>query len=135
MNLIHKKTDYAIQALCYMAKEGRKVSALKLTKELKIAYPVLRSVLQSLTRRGILRSEKGKNGGFALALPPKKILLGPVIHLFQGDMELTRCVIGKEPCRNVETCIVRKRVRRVERYAEKEFKSLTIAALTQGHIG
>lgn len=130
MNLIHKKTDYAIHALCHMAKKKQKVSATELTKELKIAYPVLRGVLQVLKRNGMMRSLKGKNGGYTLALLPDKLVLTKVIRVFQGDLQLSRCIVNRNACRNLKSCQLRKKVDEIKTFAEKVFGSLTIASLS-----
>jgi Rrf2 family protein len=129
MNLIQKKTDYAIQALCRLARAKKKFTASVLRDELKISYSILRGVLQVLNRKGVLRSQKGTRGGFTLAVPPERIPLLQIIELFQGKIQLNRCVIKNDPCRKYRSCVLRIKVDEVNTYAENLFGSLTIASL------
>ncbi len=58
--LITKKTDYAIRAFCYMAKEGKITPVTELVDNLKIPKPFLRGILQELEKikwSNLLREE------------------------------------------------------------------------------
>ena len=84
MKLITRDTDYAVRALCYMAGTKRQmVSVPDLVKELKVPGPFLRKILQILNKKGVLRSSKGRGGGFMLAGAPKKIFLVDLMEIFQ----------------------------------------------------
>ena len=64
MKLITKDTDYALKALCYIAKSSKEIISVKeLVKCLDVPNPFLRKVLQVLNRHKLLRSYKGKGGG------------------------------------------------------------------------
>ncbi|MBU2258562.1 MAG: Rrf2 family transcriptional regulator, partial [Candidatus Omnitrophica bacterium] len=67
MKLITRDTDYALRALCFIAKNKDKVTpAPELVAKLKIPRPFLRKILQSLDKNGLLKSYKGKGGGFVM---------------------------------------------------------------------
>ena len=132
MKLITRHTDYAIRALCEMVqnKQGRELfSVTELAKKLKIPRPFLRKLLQILNHKGVLKSYKGQGGGFKLARPPHRIWLLDLIRIFQGPVELNKCMLKKNVCPNVKTCILRKKVVAIEKYVVSELKSVTIASL------
>ena len=91
MRLITKDTDYAIRALCHMAGQpaGALTSAAELCRRFDLPRPYLRRILQTLARRGILRSSRGPAGGFALAKSPARIRVADVLTVFQGALEFT----------------------------------------------
>jgi Rrf2 family protein len=131
MKLITRNTDYAIRALCSMAACGDKkiFSVSDLTKELGIPRPFLRKILQSLNKKGILKSYKGTGGGFLLALAADEIFLVDLIEVFQGPFKLNECILKKRFCSDIRTCMLRKKIESIEKYVVSELNSVTIASL------
>ena len=130
MKMITRDTDYAVRAISFIAKKkGGMVSADELVKNTKIPGPFLRKILQILNKEGILKSYKGKGGGFVLALDTKKIFLLDIMSTFQGPISLNECVFKKRICPNIATCPLRKKITRIESNVLKELKDITIASL------
>ncbi|MFA5271258.1 MAG: Rrf2 family transcriptional regulator [Candidatus Omnitrophota bacterium] len=130
MKLITRDTDYALRAICFIAKnKNKKVSVSRLVKELKIPRPFLRKILQVLNKKNILISHKGIGGGFVLANSAKKITLTDLIKIFQGPVHLNECLFKKRKCPNTETCPLRKKIKDIEKYVVKELNSVTLASL------
>jgi Rrf2 family protein len=96
---------------------------------LKIPYPFLRSILQTLNAKGILTSFKGKGGGFALARSPEKIYLTDLIKILQGPVNLAECVFRSNVCPGIRTCRLRKILLRLQKAVVAELKSVTLASL------
>jgi Rrf2 family protein len=133
MKLITRDTDYAIRALCYIAKNKDKiVSVSKLVERLKIPRPFLRKILQVLNKKGLLNSYKGLGGGFTLALTPNKIFLVDLIEIFQGSVKLNECIFKKKICPVRNICSLKKKIDKLEKYIISELKSITIASLLSG---
>ncbi len=107
MKLITRDTDYAVRALCFMAKsEKGVVSVTELVKSLKIPGPFLRKILQILNKKGLLRSYKGQGGGFRLAVAPNRISLVDLVETFQGQLKVSECMFKKRICPNTKTCML-----------------------------
>jgi len=133
MKLITRNTDYAIRALCYIARQEKKeiVSVTRLNKVLKIPRPFLRKILQILNQSGLIHSYKGMGGGFSLAKAPKNISLTALMQIFQGPIRLNECFFKKSICPHIKTCILRKKITGIENYVLQELKSITIATLLE----
>ncbi len=130
MKLLTRDTDYALRSLSFIAKHKEKiVSVPELVKELKIPRPFLRKILQVLNKKGILKSHKGKGGGFLLARPANKIFLADLIEVFQGPLRLNECFFKKMNCPNIYTCALKKKIDAIKGYIVKKMKSITIASL------
>lgn len=130
MKLITRNTDYAFRALCAIAKaKKRLISVSDLVTSLKIPRPFLRKILQVLNKKGILNSYKGKGGGFALAILPKKIFLLSLIKIFQGPIKINECVFKKAPCPNTKKCKLKGKIDKIQKYIISELKGVTLASL------
>jgi Rrf2 family protein len=80
VKLITRDTDYAIRALCCIAKKKRElISAKELVECLKMPKPFLRKILQELQKEKLVHSYKGRGGGFSLAKSPEKTTLADLI--------------------------------------------------------
>jgi len=133
MKLITRNTDYALRAICFIARnQKRAVSATELVEKLKIPRSFLRSLLQVLNRKKVLKSSRGQGGGFLLARSPEKIFLVDLIAIFQGPLKLNECFLKKLSCPNKKTCGLRKKIQSIEAYVVKELNSITIASLLEG---
>lgn len=130
MKLITRDTDYALRAVCYIAKKkGRIVDARELEAKLKVPRSFLRKILQLLNKRGILKSQKGTHGGFTMALSVKKIFLFDLIRIFQGQLKLNECFLGKNACPNKNKCALRKVILGIESMALERLKRIKIDSL------
>jgi Rrf2 family protein len=131
MKLITRDTDYSIRALIYIARnKDRIVSITELVKELDTPRPFLRKILQLLSARGVLKSYKGKNGGFALAKKPEKIYLLDLMEIFQGKFKLSECLFKKKICPNQINCELKSKLDSLGELVENKIKEITLASLS-----
>lgn len=136
MKLITRDTDYALRALCYIAKGKKKiVSVSELAEELKIPRPFLRKLLQVLNKKRILKSYKGKGGGFSLEASADKIFLVDLIKIFQGVFELNECLSKKKLCSQIGSCVLRKELNSIENNVFAQLKPISIASLLTKESG
>lgn len=131
MKLINRNTDYAVRALCFMARNrrGEIFSVEELAKRLKAPHPFMRRVLQILDQKGILESYKGRDGGFKLKKNPHDIFLWDLIKIFQGKLKLEKCLLRNGICPDIRNCFLRKRLLKIEKNIIAELKSFTIHSL------
>ncbi len=130
MTLITKDTDYAIRALCFLAKnQAEPASVAEISKALNISYTFLRKIMQALNKKGILSSTKGKGGGFALKRVTDEIFVNDVIDIFQGPIDFKRCIVKHQICPDFKNCLLRDKIEKIEGYAQKVLESVTIKSL------
>lgn len=133
MKLITRNTDYAIRAICMMAKNtDRLVSVTDIVKTLKIPRPFLRKILQLLNKKGIIKSYKGIGGGFKLERAPDKIFLKDVVGIFQGTLKINECFFKKTLCPNRKVCPLKKKLDKIEAYVSSELGGITVSDLIKG---
>ncbi len=136
MKLINRDADYAVKALLAVARrEGRTTAVTELTAELGLPRPYLRKIMQTLGREGIVRSAKGRGGGFVLARPAGRIAAADVLRAFQGPISLHDCLFKKRLCPDVATCPLRKSLGRVESRLVRDLEALTLASILKESQG
>ncbi|MEW5901929.1 MAG: Rrf2 family transcriptional regulator, partial [Acidobacteriota bacterium] len=128
--LINRETDYAVKALLQIARNpSARIPVSELAEKLGIPHPFLRKILQTLQKKGVVLSSKGKGGGFVLALRPRRIHLLDVMKIFQGPLDLSRCLFRKKLCPDLRTCPLRKKIIALEKLVVRELKVTTLHSL------
>lgn len=99
-------TEYAIRGLSELA--ARNPSGTVMLDDLIVGTGLPRDfvakIFQKLVRAGILRSAKGRGGGFALARPQHEIRLLDIVEAVEGPRLLDACVVGLEKCNDSMPC-------------------------------
>jgi Rrf2 family protein len=103
-----RQCEYALQAVMYLAlKEQREMTSIReLTKKLDIPYHFLGKILQDLVAKGLLASQKGPTGGFALGMPAEDITLFHIVEAIDGVDFTNKCVLGFPECSGSNPCAV-----------------------------
>jgi Rrf2 family protein len=109
--MLNQKSKYALQALAFLAEryeEENPVLIGTIAREKNIPIKFLEAILCELRNAEILISLRGRNGGYRLAVPPKKITLARVIRIVDGPIALLSCASLNfyKPCENcnAKTC-------------------------------
>ncbi len=96
---ISYKGDYAIKSLVFLAgkyirQNGQEALSQiqEISKDQDIPEKFLEQILLSLKNAGYVRSQRGKNGGYAIAKEPETIKLGEIIRLMDGPLAPIACV-------------------------------------------
>jgi Rrf2 family protein len=84
--LYSRSAEYAIRSFVYLARvpSGKFAMARQIAEEEQIPAHFLAKILQELTRKGLLRSNKGPSGGFALRTPASQIRLLDLVEALDG---------------------------------------------------
>jgi len=137
MKFISRDTDYAVRALLYIARAYSKdkdcvVVVDDIVKGERLPERFLRRILQKLARHKILYSYKGKDGGFSLSRSPKEIRFTDIINIFQGEIDLTNCLLKGLKCPNIKKCALRKKLKKISKKLSGELERITVASLLKG---
>src|SRR5258708_9290148 len=81
-----RSAEYAIRSFVYLARipDGKFAMARHIAEEEQIPAHFLAKILQELTRKGLLRSNKGPSGGFCLRVPASQIRLLDLVEALDG---------------------------------------------------
>src|SRR5208282_6474112 len=105
---LSKKADYGLIAVRHLAQQplSTACSAKEIARAYGIPTELLAKILQKLAKNGLLVSQHGTNGGYALARPPKEISAFEVIRAIEGPLFITSCVTDKRECGQMTSCTV-----------------------------
>ncbi|MFH1191271.1 MAG: Rrf2 family transcriptional regulator [Candidatus Omnitrophota bacterium] len=131
MKLITRNTDYALRAICHLAKQKKMVKVAELVRVLGVPRPFMRKILQRLSKERVLESSKGQAGGFKLRLSAEKISFIQIMRIFQGQVSLSECFLKKDICPNKGRCILRKKIRMIESSVLGQLRQINIASLIE----
>lgn len=102
--MLSQKTRYTIRALMHLADRYQQglVPLTEITEAQNIPAKFLTVILSEMSRAGIVVSQRGRDGGYELALPPVDISYGDIIRLSRGSLALVPCAsrFAHEKCKN-----------------------------------
>ena len=88
---VSAKADYALRALSELAAVGGgPVKGAQLSAAQSIPPKFLENILIELRHAGIIRSQRGAEGGYRLARPPEQINLAEIIRAVDGPLANVR---------------------------------------------
>jgi len=105
------------------------VRANELAEATSVPRNYLGKILHVLVRAGILKSSRGKNGGFQLGVPPDRLSLLRVVSMFDRLGEQRRCLLGRPECSDQDPCPVHSRWRETAERIATFFRETTVADL------
>jgi Rrf2 family protein len=88
---VSAKADYAVRAAVELAAaESPPVKGEAISQAQDIPLKFLENILGELRHAGIVRSQRGTEGGYWLARPPQEITLADVIRAVEGPLATVR---------------------------------------------
>lgn len=99
--ILSRACEWAIRALLYVAAASADgpIAVREIAQHLEVPTATLAKVVQSLTRHGLLVSQKGPGGGVLLGRSAESVTLLDVVEVIDGPSLRTECVLGVPGCR------------------------------------
>jgi len=136
--MLSKKTKYAIKALLALTEHGGEepMRIADIAREQQIPPKFLELILLALKHQGLVRSRKGKGGGYLLARKPDDIYLGQVVRMFEGPLAPVPCASQTAyercaDCRDESVCGVHIAMKKVRDATAKILDNTSLASLTR----
>jgi Rrf2 family iron-sulfur cluster assembly transcriptional regulator len=106
--MLSKTSRYGVRAALYIAAHTDEKTLLgikELSENIEINTPMLSKVLQFMTKRALITSKKGRNGGFYMTEVQKNRHLMYIIkELEQSEAIITACMLGQKHCDTCNKC-------------------------------
>jgi Rrf2 family protein len=91
---ISAKADYAVRAAVELASAPGAVKGDAISRAQGIPLKFLENILIEMRHAGLVRSQRGREGGYWLARPPEEITIADVVRAVEGPLADVR---GKPP--------------------------------------
>ncbi len=102
-----KTTEYAIRALVQVAvcnNDGRRPGFKEIAESIDAPVQFTAKILQTLSRALLLKSVRGRGGGFYFDPASEELRLSQVLHVLEGDKFFSGCVVGLSKCDENNPC-------------------------------
>jgi Rrf2 family protein len=128
MDVLRRNTDYALRIMVDLANRfnGEFISARQLAEDGNFSYQLGCKILQKLHKTGLVKSNMGPKGGFALSREPSAITLMEVITALQGGIRLNRCLLGGRGCEFEPECEIHTKLTCLQLYIDGYLGGITL---------
>ena len=104
---ISTKGRYAIRMMLDIAAhaESGNVSLKDVSKRQDISLKYLEQIVNMLSKAGLVRSQRGAQGGYRLQRPADEITVGDILRVTEGDIAPVACLETEEnTCPRASVC-------------------------------
>ena len=132
--MLSKSSTYAIRAVLYLSlhsNETKKFSPKSIAQAIDVPAPFLAKTLQILTRRGLISSVKGRNGGFYLTKKDRENTLMSIVDSIDGLSKFSECMLGLPVCGDDNPCPIHHAVSPVKKQLIEQLTLRTIEDFTE----
>jgi Rrf2 family protein len=128
---LSKKADYALIAMKHLAlkQDAASTSAREIAESYDIPIELMAKVLQRLVRTGLLTSQQGTRGGYALSRPATGISVADVIQAIDGPFTVTACSTDNIACEQYGKCSIRDPLWRIKERIVAALATVTLAEM------
>lgn len=124
--MFSQTVEYALRAVVYLADQDGPRTAQEIAAVTKVPSAYLAKVLQNLARAGLVRSQRGPNGGCTLEKPADRLTIWDVLEAVEPIRRITTCPLDLETHR-VKLCPLHKKLDDALAELERVFKGTTMA--------
>lgn len=127
--MFSKTCEYAIRAMIFIAQKsesGVRVGIKEISKGTNAPEHFIAKILQDLSRKGLVQSVKGPNGGFFLEEEAKKNTLADIVKAIDGDKLFTGCGLGLKNCSEKKPCPLHDEFKIVRKQMHDMLQSATV---------
>lgn len=126
--MLPKTAEYALRAVVWLARDPHQAaSADVLAENTQVPRRYLHTVLQELSRGGLVNSRSGPGGGYVLAKPAKAITILDVVNAVAPLERIRQCPLGLSS--HTKLCPLHRELDNVYAASEKALSRVTIAQL------
>jgi Rrf2 family nitric oxide-sensitive transcriptional repressor len=129
--MISQTVEYALRAMVRLAEfePGQAASSETLAMLTQAPAGYLSKVLRDLVVAGLVTSQRGPSGGFALARSASQITMLDVVNAVDEIPRIRECPLGNPA--HVKLCPLHQRIDRALDLVEREFRRTTLAEVVE----
>lgn len=100
--------EYGILGMIFLASQppNRLVHLKEISEAQRVPESFLAKIFRDFAKAGLVKSQRGANGGFMLSQPAEKITLKDIIEAAEGPIFLNRCLLKESDCERMGLCSI-----------------------------
>jgi Rrf2 family transcriptional regulator, cysteine metabolism repressor len=136
MNLLSRKTDYALLILSYLHHHSDGGCARTIADHYNLSRGFIANILKELCQKGFVVSQRGVKGGYLLQRPAEEINLSELLQSLEEGLRLTSCTghpheNSEENCSLVPTCPIKAPIGELHRRILDVLAKISLAEILQ----
>ena len=124
------KSRYALRLMAELARyaPGSTVSLKEISERQQLSLKYLEQIVTPLARVGLVKSERGSQGGYRLTKSPEEYTLASILHATEGSLAAVACLEDHAPeCARAGQCPTRPIWEKLNNLIEDYLGSITLA--------
>ena len=131
---ISKKSQYGLRAMVYLAHpcfKNKVCTVKKISKDEGIPFDFLEKIFSKLIKANLVGAKKGAQGGYFLEKNPKKIKVGQIIKVLEGETAPVLCLAKEKKifCPRRRKCLTKILWQKLQEALDSTLNSVTLADL------
>ncbi|MDG2230935.1 MAG: Rrf2 family transcriptional regulator [Paracoccaceae bacterium] len=124
-----KFTDFGLRVMLHLAVvHPQKLSVQKIATTFNLSDHHLAKVCSTLVKAGLIRSERGRNGGLRLSKPPEDTNLGEITRVLTQNTALVECdSVGDCSCLILPVCSLYQPLKKAQNAFFEELDKTSLA--------
>lgn len=131
--MFSKTCEYGIRAMIFIAqhsKKGNKVGIKDIVMGIECPEYFIAKILQNLSRKSLVLSTKGPNGGFYMDEESMSNSLADIVKAIDGDKIFYGCGLGLKQCSETRPCPIHHEFKKVRNDIHKMLEQSKLGAFT-----
>jgi Rrf2 family protein len=132
--MIPKTAEYALRAVVVLARDPeRAYTAEQIAQATRVPRRYVHKVLQALVRGGLVRSQPGPGGGYALVRPSESLSILDIVNVVEPIPRIRGCPLGLKS--HTSLCPLHRELDEACAATERAFARVTIAQILDQPAG
>lgn len=130
---ISTKGRYALKIMIDLAQhdDGEYVSLKEIAGRQDISIKYLEAIVGILNKSGFVSSQRGKSGGYRLAMAADKCTVGSILKISEGSLAPVSCLSDEGGCDKAGECVSLPLWRNLDRIVDDYLESVTLKDLLE----
>ena len=130
---ITRAGEYAILGATYLARQRKDQAVMieEICQAESIPKSFLAKIFQTLTRAGVIHSQRGVHGGFKLIRSPEQISILEILEAIEGKIAFQRCLQEPVDCHKMDACTLCDIFTEAQHRMKEIFQKTSLADLTR----
>jgi len=133
---ISTKGRYALRLMLDLAvnNTGEYITIKSIAARQEISDKYLEQIITQLSRAGYVKSTRGAQGGYRLAMAPKEYTVGMILRLIEGNLTPVSCLDDSpNQCNRANQCATLMVWEKLDNAIDQVIDNITLADLVDHH--
>jgi Rrf2 family nitric oxide-sensitive transcriptional repressor len=130
--MLSQTAEYALRAMVLLASSERgALTTEKIARGSQVPAGYLSKILHMLVKAGLITSQRGLGGGYALRRPPEEINLLDIVNTVDLFHRIDHCPLGIDG-HGKNLCPLHRRINEAVEMIEEVFRTTSLASISAG---